>query len=178
MEASQASNGSADTVDHAARTAALRSLYENHVVDVYQYVHRRCRDRATAEDVTHDVFVSAVRTVDDPATITIAWLLRVARNRLVDIMRRQGRYADKLRLIRGELPDVTDLTDAWVDRLAVTQALQELSVEHRLVLTLHYLDGYTIPALAKELGRSVKSVEGLVTRARRNLQRELGAQDG
>jgi RNA polymerase sigma factor (sigma-70 family) len=93
-------------------------------------------------------------------------------------MRREGLYADKLRLIRGELPDVTDLTDAWVDRLAVTQALQELSVEHRLVLTLHYLDGYTIPALAKELGRSVKSVEGLVTRARRNLQRELGARDG
>jgi DNA-directed RNA polymerase specialized sigma24 family protein len=72
MGASQASNESADIVDHAARTAAFRSLYETHVGEVYQYVHRRCRDRATAEDVTHDVFVSAVRTVDDPASITIA----------------------------------------------------------------------------------------------------------
>ena len=54
----------------------------------------------------------------------------------------------------------------------------DMSVEHRLVLTLHYLDGYTVPALAKELGRSVKSVEGLVIRAKRNLQRELGARNG
>ena len=43
----------------------------------------------------------------------------------------------------------------------------------RLVLTLHYVDGYSVPALAEHLGRSVKSVEGLVTRARRALRAEL-----
>ena len=37
----------------------------------------------------------------------------------------------------------------------------------------HYIDGFTVPALAERLGRSVKSVEGLVTRARRELRVRL-----
>ena len=65
-----------------------------------------------------------------------------------------------------------------VDRVAVEKALSRLSVEHRVVLTVHYLDGYTVPALATDLGRSVKSVEGLVTRAKRNFRRELGSTHG
>ncbi|MEM7139782.1 MAG: sigma-70 family RNA polymerase sigma factor [Actinomycetota bacterium] len=178
MGATPAADGPSSTVDHEARTAAFTALYDAHVVEVYRYVHRRCQDHPLAEDVTHDVFVTAVRTVDDPGTITIGWLLRVARNRLIDLMRRQARYADKLRLIRGGLSDEIDLGGTWVDRVVVTEALEELSVEHRLVLTLHYLDGYTVPALAHELDRTVKSVERLVDRARRNLRRELGGRHG
>ena len=41
------------------------------------------------------------------------------------------------------------------------------------MLTLHYLDGYTVPALAEQLDRTVKSVEGLITRARRDLRAAL-----
>ena len=57
-------------------------------------------------------------------------------------------------------------------------ALSELSVDHRLVLTLHYIDGLTVPALAEHLGRSVKSIEGLITRARRELRAQLGDDAG
>ena len=59
------------------------------------------------------------------------------------------------------------------ERLRVERAFDELSVDHRLILTLHYIDGLTVPALAKHLGRSGKSIEGLVTRARRELRAEL-----
>ncbi len=172
------SGGSEDqSLDHTARRAGFAALYNAHVTEVYQYVHRRCRDRAVAEDVTQDVFLSLIRTVDDPATVTIGWLMRTARNRLIDVMRRHARHADKLRLIRGE-GDQIPLDGIVVDRIAVEEAMGRLSVEHRVVLTLHYLDGYTVPALAKELERSVKSVEGLVTRATRNLRRELGNTHG
>ena len=153
-------------------------MFDTHAVEVYQYVHRRCQDTTLAEDVTQDVFVTAVRTIDDPSTITIGWLLRVARNRLIDLMRRESRYADKLRLIRGGLSDEIDLDGAWVDRVVVAEALESLSVEHRLVLTLHYLDGRTVPDLAEDLGRSVRAVESLVSRAKANLRRELGARHG
>jgi len=153
-------------------------LYERHVVEVYQYVHRRCRDRTMAEDVTHDVFLAAVRTLDDPDSITVGWLIRVARNRMVDVLRRQHRYKEKLRVIRGGQVDEVDLSSQWVDRVRLEAAMEKLSIEHRLVLTLHYLDGIPVPALAKELGRTVKAIEGVVARAKRNLQRELGARDG
>ena len=164
------------TMDAAERRAGFTNLYDLHVAEVYRFVHRRCRDRALAEDVTHDTFLTAVRTMDDPSEINIGWLLRVARNRLIDVLRRQGRFTDKLRLIGSGSSGEGHEGDT-IQRLRVEAALEHLSVDHRLVLTLHYLDGKTIPELADELGRSTKSVEGLVTRARRNLQKELEKSD-
>ena len=142
--------------------------------EVYRYVYRRCRDREMAADVTQDVFVAAVRSVPDPDDISVAWLIATARNRLIDLVRRDERYVTKLRLIRAGWAETGDDDDRVVTRLELEAAMARLSVLHRVVLTLHYLDGHSVPALAEQLGRSVKSVEGLMTRARRNLRRELG----
>ena len=106
----------------------------------------------------------------------IGWLLTVARNRLVDVLRRKASYEGKLRLVVGGASDEADAE--LVERLRVEGALSELSVDHRLVLTLHYIDGLTVPALAEHLGRSVKSIEGLITRARRELRAQLGDDAG
>ena len=143
-------------------------MYDAHVDEVYRFVHRRCRDHALAEDITQDTFLTAIRRVDDPSSISIGWLLTVARNRLIDVLRREAGYEGKLRLLFGGGSD-GDQTDL-VERLRVEGALNELSVDHRLVLMLHYIDGLTVPALAEHLGRPVKSIEGLVTRARRELR--------
>ena len=93
---------------------------------------------------------------------------------MVDVLRRRATYQRKLRLVgadgdEGEV-DV-------VDKIRVEAALDELSVDHRLVLTLHYLDGMTVSAIAAEMGRTAKSVEALITRARRSLRKELGDLD-
>ncbi len=159
-----------------ARRDGFTVLYREHVTELYRFVHARCRDHEIAEDVTHDVFVTAVRTVEDPAEITVGWLKQVARNRMIDVLRRGARGRDKLRLLQSGTREIQTDT-AVVDRLMLDNAMSRLSVEHRLVLTLHYLDGQTVPALAAELGRSVKSIEGLVTRANRKLRTELGDTD-
>ena len=173
-----AATSASGATDPEARARAFTSLYDDHVSEVYQYIHRRCQDVALAEDLTQDVFLSAVRSFDDPSSISIGWLLRAARNRLIDVIRRQTRYTGKLLLIRGGLDDRVDLAGHWVDTVVVTQALETLSTDHRIALTLHYLDGYTVPALAEELGRSVKAAERLVERGLANLRNELGERHG
>lgn len=165
--------------DRAARAPArpdLAGLYEQHAIEVYRYVHRRCRDRALAEDVTQDAFLTAVRTVDDLETISVGWLIQVARNRLLDLLRRQARYEGKLRLV-GARDGVTDEPSAVVGRLRMTAALEGLRVEHRVVLMLHYVDELTVAELADEMGRTPKAVEALLTRARRALRHELEGSD-
>ena len=123
-------------------------------------------------------FSTAVRTAGDPHSVSIGWLIRVARNRLIDVMRRQARLSDKLGVIHDRAVELDiHLDAAVVDRLIVVEALRRLSIDHRIVLTLHYLDGYSAPALAEELGRSVRSVEGLLFRAREGLRRELVSND-
>ena len=150
----------------------LSTLYDEHVAEVYRYVHRRCQDRALAEDITQDVFVAAARKDGEPSSITVAWLIRVAQNRLIDVVRREARHTTKLRLIGAGRDFTEDLSDI-VDRLRVAEALCRLRADHRLVLMLHYVDGLTIDSLAEEMGRTPKAVEALVTRARRAARAEL-----
>lgn len=147
---------------------SFAQMFDAHVDEVYRYIHRRCRDHAVAEDVTQDTFMAAIRNTRDPSTITIGWLITVARNRLFDVLRRQTKHEDKLRLLAAEERPSTDGIDI-ADRLRVEEALQNLPVHYRLVLTLHYINGMTVRAIADELDQSPKSVEGLVTRARREL---------
>ena len=153
---------------------SFTDVYDEHVETVYRYVHRRCRDHALAEDITQETFLTVVRSTDDPSTITIAWLLTVARNRLFDVLRRKVRYEEKLQLVANLGVDLNDVDIA--ERLRVEAALGELPLHYRLVLTLHYINGMTVPAIAKELGRSPKSVEALVTRARRELAASLSGE--
>lgn len=152
---------------------SFAQLYDAHVDEVYRYVHRRCQDHSLAEDVTQDTFMAAIRGIDDPNTITIGWLITVARNRLFDVFRRQTAYEEKLRLVALDA-DVDDEVDV-AERLRVESALAVLPLHYRLVLTLHYINGMTVRAIADELGKSLKSVEGLITRARREL---VAALDG
>jgi RNA polymerase sigma-70 factor (ECF subfamily) len=159
-------------LDADERRARFRVLYDDNAATVYRFVHRRCQDHSMAEDVTHDTFMTAVRTLEDPATVHVGWLITVARNRLFDLLRRESTRDRKLRLV-STAPDHDREDTALIERLRVEAALAKLSVGHRLVLSLHYLDAMTIDAIAAELGRTPKSVEALVTRARRNLRREL-----
>lgn len=157
------------------QSGPLASLYERHVEDVRRYVGRRSCDAELAEDVTQDVFVAVARR-DDVADLGIGWLIRTAHNRLVDVYRRQDRDAAKVRALRPT-PE-TDVIGRLADKLATESALSHLSAEQREVLLMHYVDGFTISEAADRLGQTPKSVEGLVTRARRNLraslQNELG----
>lgn len=123
-----------------------------------------------------DALLTAVRTVEDPAAIRVGWLIQVARNRLLDVLRRQAHYEGKLRLV-GSSDDDVDLPAAVVGRLRMTEALETLRVEHRVVLMLHYVDDLTVAGLAEELGRTPKAIEALLTRARRALRAELERTD-
>ena len=154
-----------------SREQEMFALYDAHVNELYRYAYRRCRDHALAEDVTQETFVAVVRSDADPSTITIAFLKTVARNKLVDVLRREIRYEEKLRLIANSM-DQSQVSDV-IERLRIDDALESLPVHYRLVVTLHYLNGMTIPAIARDLGRSYKSVESLMTRARRALAAQL-----
>ena len=162
---------SSDTGLVSGEDSSFAHLYDAHVDEVYRFVHRRCRDHALAEDITQETFMTALRSTNDLNEISIGWLITVARKRLVDVLRRQTQHATKIRLVGQVEHGVLDIELA--ERLRVERAFEELTVEHRLILTLHYIDGLTVPALAKHLGRTVKSIEGQVTRARRELRAEL-----
>ena len=72
---------------------ALLSLYDAHVEQVYSYFHRRCGDRTVAEELTSETFLSALRSLHraQPQSADAAWLIGIARHKLVDHWRRRER---------------------------------------------------------------------------------------
>jgi RNA polymerase sigma-70 factor (ECF subfamily) len=146
---------------------SLLALYDEALPHVYGYLLRRCHHPATAEDLTAETFLAAVHAVrwakvDEPS---VPWLLRVARNKLVDHWRRQARE-DR----RNEALDPEPLaTDDWTDELDHGQAvatLRTLGAHHQAALALRYFDDLSVPEVAEALGRSVHATEALLVRAR------------
>jgi RNA polymerase sigma-70 factor (ECF subfamily) len=139
---------------------------------VYRWIFRRCGDVTLAEDLTSDTLLAAATRIRDGrgAEVTTAWLMTVARSKLVDHWRRAGREQRRLRLVwsadDGRVPWSDDLssTRAWT-------ALGELEPAHQAVLALRYLDDLPIPQVAHALGRSVHATESLLTRAKSAFRR-------
>ncbi len=119
--------------------AALLALYDNAVGEVYGYLLTRCRNRTVAEDVTSEVFmgaVDAVRRGTEP-TVTTAWLIGIARHKLVDHWRRVEREQRRLQAVADEPAADADDEDPWdahLDVLAARDALERLGAHHRAAL--------------------------------------------
>lgn len=103
--------------------------------------------------------------------VNVAWLIGVARHKLVDHWRRQG-LDDRSRAMMAQSGQ--ELEDPWeetLDRVALHAALAELNGFQRAALTLRYLDGLRVADVAEHIGRSVPATETLLARAKAALRR-------
>lgn len=149
---------------------ALLDLYDRALPQVYGYLLSRCGSPAIAEDLTAETFLAAVDAVKrrTVSPLTTAWLVGVARHKLVDHWRRGAREERMLDTTRAD-GDATPVVDPWNERIdaAVANAVLEgLASHHRAALTLRYLDGLSVPEVADVLGRTVHATEALLVRAR------------
>jgi RNA polymerase sigma-70 factor, ECF subfamily len=146
----------------------LLALYDRALPEVYGYLVSRCGDAAVAEDLTAETFLAAVTAVQRHRVpqLTTAWLVGVARHKLVDHWRRVGREERKLALVAQQPELVEDPWDARLDVAEARSVLSRLGASHRCVLTLRYLDGLRVPEVAEEMGRTVHATEALLVRAR------------
>ncbi|GAA0280684.1 sigma-70 family RNA polymerase sigma factor [Cryptosporangium japonicum] len=148
--------------EYADRSAALLALYDHALPDVYGYLRARCGSTALAEDLTGETFLAAVTAVRRGASPTVAWLITVARNKLVDHWRKEAREQRTLYVV--ERPD--DPWDARLDVLRAREVLQRLGPANRAALTLRYVDDLPVPEVARLLGRTRHATEALIVRAR------------
>ena len=100
--------------------AEFGALYELQIERLYRFVYARVRDQATAEDVTSDVILKALQSLDryEDRGHFSAWLCQIARNVIIDRARtqqaadrafqgleerRHGRSAEDVAIRRDEL---------------------------------------------------------------------------
>ncbi|MFC4011572.1 RNA polymerase sigma factor [Nonomuraea purpurea] len=149
----------------------IEELYREHWPLVCGFLLRRTRDPHLAEDLAQETFVKATRALlgwrgENPA----AWLLTIARNVLIDhVRRRRAEFA---------LPDPDELgvPPLHVDSLDVRDALDRLPERHRRLLTLVYLEGFSLVEVAAMTGAKPSTIKTAVWRARNAFADLYGAQ--
>jgi len=173
-------------VDRRGEHAAdLLAIYDVAVDQVYRYHRARCGHRQVAEDLTAETFLAAVGQVqrDRVDEVTVAWLIGIARHKLIDHWRRldrQPRLSADLRHDGDPDPAIDDLasddpvSEEWtpglLERQQVEGVMSQLGPHHREALVLRYFDGLAVPDVAVALGRTVHATETLLVRARRRFR--------
>ena len=141
---------------------------------------RIVHDVGLAEELAQDTFVIALEQW--PATGVPnhpgSWLMATAKHRAIDLLRRQGRYQQKLQEIgratpAADEPDLAAGLDDYVGddllRLIFTTCHPVLSTESRVGLTLRLLGGLTTDEIARAYLVPESAVGRRITRAKRRL---------
>jgi RNA polymerase sigma-70 factor, ECF subfamily len=157
-----------------AASDPVLAIYHMALPQVYGYLLPRCGSAALAEDLTSETFLAAVNASRQGTLteVSTAWLVGVARHKLVDHWRRCEREQRSLAAAAASGAEVDDPWDEWLDREAAYAALARLPIPQRAALTLRYLDGLPVADVAEYLGRTVHGAETLLARSRAALRRQ------
>jgi RNA polymerase sigma factor (sigma-70 family) len=119
---------------------------------------RRRIDREDVEDVLQDVFFELVEAqrLMKPIEQAGAWLFRVARNRIIDRLRRKKPQSADLSSLEDLLPSPDAGPEATFARRVLLEeieaALEELPEEQRFTFVEHEIEGRSFRELAAETG--------------------------
>ena len=146
------------------------------------------RDQAVAEDLVQEAFLAALSSLDkfrgDSQLYT--WLRSIAFHKINDFYRSQAREPKpkesspdfdamkQLEQTGDDEPAPLTVMEFEEIRQSVHQALESLPQDYQEVLVLKYLKDMPVLAISQIMGRSPKSVEGLLSRARKAMRDNLG----
>jgi RNA polymerase sigma-70 factor (ECF subfamily) len=172
----------------AARdAAALRALYAAASGRLLAVAGRILDDRAAAEDVVQDVFMTVwTRAAQFPTlhASPLAWLTSMTRNRAIDLVRRRR---PETTLVWQDAEgqehqhDIADDSGSPLDQLMAVQSegrlgdcMAQLDDEPRAALRLAYYEGLTHDELSARIGRPLGTVKAWIRRSLLRLRACLG----
>ncbi len=162
---------------------AFEVLYHRYQRRIGAYIYGMVHDHGRAEDITQDVFMSALRRMRaTEAPIAFKpWVYEIAKNACIDAFRRSKRAeeisydaddgGERLHLVsKGPTPESAVDTRMSLDHLR--GAFGGLSEAHHQILVMRELEGLSYRQIGEQLGMSRPSVESTLFRARRRLSEE------
>jgi len=167
---------------------AVEEFYHSYYDRLYNFSYYQVGcDHADARDVLQDTFIAALHSLPSfrGDSRLYAWLCGIAWRKAADLRRREHRRAEMRRGLSEEsaLSSAGAVLQAGGDAAAyeardmVTRALSELPERYRDVLVLRYVQGFSVKEIAKIMHRSLKSVESVITQARKAFRIAFEEQD-
>jgi RNA polymerase sigma-70 factor, ECF subfamily len=158
---------------------AYRRLLEEVTPYLRSLAARRHRDPSDAEDAVQDILltVHAIRRTYDPIRPFGPWLVTIAKRRLVDRLRRQGRLRSRETALTAEhetFPAAQANIDVEIsDRRELRAALDNLPPGQRQAIQLLKLEEMSLKEAAVATGMSVPALKVATHRALKSLRKML-----
>jgi RNA polymerase sigma factor (sigma-70 family) len=166
----------------AGEPAAVDAFLRRHTNMVWGLARRFCRSAEDAEDATQDIFVEVWKSAaryDANAGSEVTFLMTIARRRLIDRARRQGRRpAAELLEDAGTIaaPATRDRAELHDEVQRAQNALAQLRPEQREVLDLALGQGRTHQEISAAIGIPLGTVKSHARRGLIRLREMLGVE--
>jgi RNA polymerase sigma factor (sigma-70 family) len=152
----------------ATQAAWIERALARYERPLLRYVTRLTGDLDLARDVAQDAFLKLVKA--DPAKVEghlAAWLFTVARNRALDIIKKERRMGqiDNVDLVPGSSGSPYDGAEANEMLRSIFEALDSLSEDHKEAFRLKFQDQLTYREISQITGKSLGTVSKLITTA-------------
>lgn len=160
---------------------AFRALFELVRSPVFGVCLRMLRNRGEAEEVLQDVFVRLWRNAASfrgEASRSMAWILAIARNRCLEILRRRGVDdgefdAEAVDALVDEAPTPEQRSVDAEGKRSIAECLGALDPLQRQAIELAFYDGLSYREAAERLARPVGTVKSQIRRGLARLKQCL-----
>jgi RNA polymerase sigma-70 factor, ECF subfamily len=166
-----------------AAVESFSDIYKTHYRRVFSLCRYLLNSLDAAEDATHEVFMRAQRKLAtyDPSLPFSSWLLGIATNHCIDVLRRRNtekrifelKGSDGTEPPSGRLTPLGELIASERGH-EVRNALSQLSDKYRVPLVLAYYNEMSYDEIAAVLGLGRNAVATLIFRGKQQLREKLG----
>jgi RNA polymerase sigma-70 factor (ECF subfamily) len=172
----------------ANEDAAYDELVRSYSATIYNVAYRMLGDSADASDVVQEIFIKVFRHIKgfkgEAALKT--WIFRIAFSEILNRLRwwkRRYKYATvsldetpdgkpaEIAVHAGPTPE--QVLQSKEREAAIQHALRRLSGEHRSIIVLRDIEGFSYNEIADVLGISIGTVKSRLARARADLKKSL-----
>ncbi|WBM75073.1 RNA polymerase sigma factor [Saprospira grandis] len=154
--------------------AAMELLYERYSGILYGTILKIVKSEPLAQDVLQEVIVKVWQNIDRydaQKGRLLTWMLRIARNRSIDVYRSNAykhQYHKTNSLEQGVEIGKTELN---VNTIGLKEIVKQLPEDYRKVIELAYFGGYTQVEIAEELNIPLGTVKSRVRIGLRELRK-------
>jgi RNA polymerase sigma factor (sigma-70 family) len=172
----------------AGNESSLQSLYEQNANALYAFIfHSLDGEHDLADDIWQETWLAGFHSLGaySGRSSLFTWLCAIARHKMADHFRRAKRTEE----FSGELltentcyldaePLPEQVVQAKATRLMVVRTFKCLSLEYQSVLEERYLQEKSVGEIARQMQKSYKATESLLSRARNRFRQVFNSQTG
>lgn len=156
------------------------SAYDDYAAGILRHVYLRVNNREISEDITQETFFKAWNSMVRSG-IKIrnykTFLFKIANNLIIDYYRKKAKQAISLECVNqsDSLTMATQSNEAEkaVNKSLVEEFLRELNDDCRRIVTLRYMNDFSVKEISEMTGRSKNSISVIIHRSIKYIKNEI-----